>query len=231
MRRALAVGRDNNMLEPAHLMAALLDQQGGSTVPLLAQAGVNVPVAAPAHRRDPRAAAGGQRAGRQHQCLQRSDAPAQRHRQARAAARRCSSSPANCSCSRRSTTRARSAQALKAAGATKANLEAAIEKMRGGEKVQSENAEDQRQALEKYTIDLTARAEKSQARSGHRPRRGNPPRDPGAAAAHQEQSGADRRTRRRQDRDRRRSRAAHRQRRSARRPARHAACCRSTWAR
>src|SRR4029077_13284808 len=52
-------------------------------------------------------------------------------------------------------------QALKATGAHKANLEAAIEKMRGGEKVESENAEEQRQALEKYTIDLTERAEKS----------------------------------------------------------------------
>src|SRR3546814_12837783 len=31
--------------------------------------------------------------------------------------------------------------------------------MRGGEKVQDENAEEARQALEKYTIDLTARAE------------------------------------------------------------------------
>jgi ATP-dependent Clp protease ATP-binding subunit ClpB len=50
-------------------------------------------------------------------------------------------------------------RALKAAGATRPKLEAAIEAMRGGEKVQSENAEDQRQALEKYTIDLTARAE------------------------------------------------------------------------
>ncbi|KZC39800.1 ATP-dependent chaperone ClpB, partial [Rhodanobacter sp. FW510-R12] len=49
--------------------------------------------------------------------------------------------------------------ALKAAGATKAHLEAAIERLRGGEKVQSENAEEQRQALEKYCIDLTARAE------------------------------------------------------------------------
>jgi len=50
-------------------------------------------------------------------------------------------------------------QALKAAGANKAALEAAIGKMRGGEKVQAENAEDQRQALNKYTVDLTARAE------------------------------------------------------------------------
>ncbi|HET7655656.1 MAG TPA: ATP-dependent chaperone ClpB, partial [Luteimonas sp.] len=45
------------------------------------------------------------------------------------------------------------------AGANKQNLDAAIEKLRGGEKVQSEGAEDQRQALEKYTIDMTARAE------------------------------------------------------------------------
>jgi ATP-dependent Clp protease ATP-binding subunit ClpB len=50
-------------------------------------------------------------------------------------------------------------RALKAAGANKQKLEAAIDAMRGGEKVQSENAEEQRQALEKYTIDLTARAE------------------------------------------------------------------------
>ena len=41
----------------------------------------------------------------------------------------------------------------------KATIEAAIEKLRGGEKVQSENAEEQRQALEKYCIDLTERAE------------------------------------------------------------------------
>ena len=40
--QSLAVGRDHNMLEPVHVMAALLDQQGGSTVPLLTQAGVNV---------------------------------------------------------------------------------------------------------------------------------------------------------------------------------------------
>ena len=50
-------------------------------------------------------------------------------------------------------------QALKASGADKQKLRAAIDSLRGGEKVQSENAEDQRQALEKYTIDLTERAE------------------------------------------------------------------------
>jgi ATP-dependent Clp protease ATP-binding subunit ClpB len=47
---------------------------------------------------------------------------------------------------------------LKNAGATSKNLEAAIESLRGGERVESENAEEQRQALDKFTIDLTQRA-------------------------------------------------------------------------
>ncbi len=49
-------------------------------------------------------------------------------------------------------------QLLKNAGATSKNLEAAIESLRGGERVESENAEEQRQALDKFTIDLTQRA-------------------------------------------------------------------------
>ena len=56
-----------------------------------------------------------------------------------------------------------------------------------------------------------------QARPGDRPRRGDPPRHPGAVAPHQEQPGADRRARHRQDGDRRRPRAAHRRRRRPRR--------------
>ena len=40
--QSLAVGRDHNLIEPAHLLLALVDQKGGSTRPLLAQAGVNV---------------------------------------------------------------------------------------------------------------------------------------------------------------------------------------------
>src|SRR5690606_1526149 len=42
--QSLAVGRDHNLLEPVHVLTALLDQSGGSTMPLLAQAGVNVPL-------------------------------------------------------------------------------------------------------------------------------------------------------------------------------------------
>ena len=42
--QSLAVGRDHTIIEPVHLLVALLDQSGGSTKPLLAQAGVNVPL-------------------------------------------------------------------------------------------------------------------------------------------------------------------------------------------
>src|SRR5690554_2408068 len=41
--QSLAVGRDHQIIEPAHLLLALLNQQGGTVKPLLAQSGVNVP--------------------------------------------------------------------------------------------------------------------------------------------------------------------------------------------
>jgi ATP-dependent Clp protease ATP-binding subunit ClpB len=50
------------------------------------------------------------------------------------------------------------ARLFKEAGLVRGALEKAIEELRGGEKVTDPNAEDSRQALEKYTIDLTARA-------------------------------------------------------------------------
>ncbi len=48
---------------------------------------------------------------------------------------------------------------MRKSGATKGAIEKAIENVRGGQSVDDPNAEDQRQALEKYTIDLTERAE------------------------------------------------------------------------
>src|SRR5690606_32041560 len=48
---------------------------------------------------------------------------------------------------------------LRLIGVTKEGVEAAIEQMRAGQKVDDPNAEDTRQALTKYTVDLTARAE------------------------------------------------------------------------
>src|ERR1051325_9298475 len=40
--QSLALGRDHQFIEPVHLLAALLDQDGGTTRSLLAQTGVNV---------------------------------------------------------------------------------------------------------------------------------------------------------------------------------------------
>ncbi|MBU6200169.1 MAG: type VI secretion system ATPase TssH, partial [Xanthomonadaceae bacterium] len=158
--QSLAVGRDNNMLEPAHLMAALLDQQGGSTVPLLAQAGVNVPAlrtrVGQALDKLPKVA--GQEGNINvsndlTRLLNVTDKLAQQRGDAFIASELFVLAALD--------DKGEVGRALKESGANKANLEAAIRKMRGGENVQSENAEDQRQALEKYAIDLTARAEKS----------------------------------------------------------------------
>ena len=72
---------------------------------------------------------------------------------------------------------------------------------------------------------------RGQARSRHRPRRGDPPHHPGAVAAHQEQSRADRRAGRRQDRHRRRPGASASSRATCPRASRTRSCWRSTWAR
>jgi len=156
--QSLAVGRDNNMLEPAHVMAALLDQQGGSTAPLLAQAQVNVPALRQrvgeilARLPQVRGQEGNINVGNDlSRLLNLTDKLAQQRGDQFIASELFVLAALE--------DKGELGAALKAAGATKANLEAAIEKVRGGEKVQSENAEDQRQALEKYCIDLTARAE------------------------------------------------------------------------
>ena len=64
--------------------------------------------------------------------------------------------PASCSCWR--LRRSEPGQLFKDAGVIKGAVEKAIEEIRGGEKVNDPNAEGSRQALEKYTVDLTARA-------------------------------------------------------------------------
>ena len=113
--------------------------------------------------------------------------------------------------------RGRTAKLLSDQGVSRESLMAALQKMRGNQRVTSPTPEVTYQALERYGRDLTEARGPGQARSGHRPRRGDPPRHPGAVAAHQEQPGAHRRARRRQDRDRRGAGAAHRARRRARR--------------
>ena len=156
--QSLAVGRDHNFIEPAHLLLALLDQQGGGTRPLLGQAGVNVPVLrerlTEALERMPKVTgqAGQLSVGNDlARLLNVTDKLAQQRGDAFIASELFVLAALDDS--------GDAGKALKAAGADKARLEAAIAQVRGGESVKDENAEDARQALEKYTIDLTARAE------------------------------------------------------------------------
>ena len=157
--QSLAVGRDHNMLEPAHVMAALLNQQGGSTAPMLTQAQVNVPALQQRVNaileRLPKVSGqeGNINLGNDlNRLLNLTDKLAQQRGDQFIASELFVLAALD--------DKGELGAALKAAGATKPNLEAAIDKLRGGEKVQSENAEEQRQALEKYCIDLTERAEK-----------------------------------------------------------------------
>ena len=156
--QSLAVGRDHNLIGPAHLLLALLDQQGGGTRPLLAQAGVNVADLrlrlAEALDTLPKVSgqAGTVSVGNDlSRLLNVTDKLAQQRGDAFIASELFLLAALDDS--------GTTGKALKAAGANRSKLEAAIDKLRGGEKVTDENAEEARQALEKYTIDLTARAE------------------------------------------------------------------------
>ena len=156
--QSLAVGRDHNLIEPAHVLLALLDQQGGSTAPLLTRTGVNVPTLRQrlSATLDKLPKVSGQEgnvtAGNDlTRILNITDKLAQQRGDPFIASElfvlACLDD------------KGAAGQALKATGAGKAALEAAIEQLRGGEKVDDANAEENRQALEKYCIDLTARAE------------------------------------------------------------------------
>jgi len=156
--QSLAVGRDHNLIEPLHVLTALLDQAGGSTRPLLAQAGVNVPVLRErlVEALDKLPKVSGQEGSLSigndlTRLMNLTDKLAQQHGDQFIASEWFVLAAAD--------DKGALGMALRAAGADKKRLEAAIEKIRGGESVQTENAEEQRQALEKYTIDLTERAE------------------------------------------------------------------------
>ncbi len=155
--QSLAVGRDHNMLEPVHVLVALLDQKGGSTQPMLAQAGINV--AALRTRLGqildglPKVAGqeGNIGVGNDlNRLLNLTDKLAQKRGDQFIASELFVLAALE--------DKGEVGAALKATGGNAAALEAAIEAMRGGEKVDDANAEENRQALEKYCIDLTARA-------------------------------------------------------------------------
>jgi len=156
--QSIALGKDHNLIEPIHLLAALLDQQGGSSRPLLQKAGTRMPdltaaVDAAIQALPTVSGTGGDvhmspDLGR---ILNVTDKLAQQGGDAYI------SSELVLQAMLESKTAA--GKLLKAHGATPDALSAAIQDVRGGENVDNPEAEESRQALDKYTIDLTERAE------------------------------------------------------------------------
>ncbi len=156
--QSLALGRDHQFIEPVHLLMALLDQDGSSVRHLLTQAGAKTN-ALRSHLgvmldRLPQVQGTGgdvqlsNELGRQ---LNLTDKLAQKRKDQFISSEIYLLAVLESS--------GAMAKTLKEFGLNAQALEQAIDKLRGGERVQDSNAEEQRQALEKYTIDLTERAE------------------------------------------------------------------------
>jgi ATP-dependent Clp protease ATP-binding subunit ClpB len=155
--QSLAVGRDNQYIEPVHLMAALLDQQGGTARPLLEKAGAQVPklrsdLAAALDRIAKVEGSGGEvlLGNDLNKLLNVSDKLAQQRGDQFIS----SELFVLAACD----DRGELGRLLKTNGATRAGIETAINEVRGGAKVDDAGAEENRKALEKYSIDLTERA-------------------------------------------------------------------------
>ncbi|HDR1842545.1 TPA: ATP-dependent chaperone ClpB [Pasteurella multocida] len=155
--QSLAIGKDNQFIEPVHLLTALLNQQGGSTAPILTASGANLPflrneLNAELSKLPQVSGSGGdvQVSRSLVNLLNLCDKLAQQRQD------KFISSELFLLAALEDKTLG---DVLKKCGVKKENLQQAIEKVRGGQNVNDPNAEESRQALEKYTIDLTARAE------------------------------------------------------------------------
>ncbi|WP_295458971.1 ATP-dependent chaperone ClpB [uncultured Thiodictyon sp.] len=157
--QSLAVGRDHQFIEPIHLMTALLDQEGGTVRHLLVQADVNANRlrSALGEALDRLATVQGGAAGDVHvgndlnRLLNHTDKLAQQRGDQYISSELFVLAALE--------DKGVLGTALREAGASKGAIEKAITAVRGGQAVNDPNAEEQRQALEKYTIDLTERAE------------------------------------------------------------------------
>ena len=156
--QSLALGRDHQFIEPLHLMMALLKQSGNSVIPLLKSAGIDVNSLkqqvdkaldglAKVH------GVGGevQLSSTTGNLLNLCDKYAQKLKDAYI------SSDVFLLAALEDT--GTLGQIFKSLGATEARIKDAIKRIRGGQKVNDPNAEDVRQALDKFTVNLTERAE------------------------------------------------------------------------
>ena len=156
--QSLAVGRDQQLIEPAHLLLALLEQQGGTVRPLVLKAGGNLNKLRSdlqglvEHLPTVQGAPGDVHVSNDLQRLLNVTDKLAQQRQDQFIASELFVLAAF-------EDKGTLTRVLKDAGLTKAAVEKAIADVRGGDKVNDANAEEQRGALQKYTVDLTARAE------------------------------------------------------------------------
>ena len=156
--QSLAIGKNNQFIEPVHLLSALLNQQDGSVAPILTASGVNVAALRNELNNElaklPQVSGNGGDVQLSRQLLnllnlcdklaqQRQDKFISSELFLLAALEE----------------KGAVSEILKKCGAKKDQILQAIDHIRGGQNVNDQNAEESRQALEKYTIDLTARAE------------------------------------------------------------------------
>ena len=158
--QSLATGRDHQLIEPAHVMVALLDQEGGASRHLLTRAGVQVNRLRSqlGERLDslPRVSGAGGEINFSNdlvKLLNVTDKIAQQRGDQYIASELFILAALD--------GKGALADILKQAGANREAIEKAIDELRGGEQVLDQNAEENRQALDKYTIDMTERAEQS----------------------------------------------------------------------
>jgi ATP-dependent Clp protease ATP-binding subunit ClpB len=156
--QSLALGRDHQFIEPIHLMMALLNQNGNSVIPLLKSAGVDVHTLRNKIEQGLTSLAQVEGAGGD---VQLSSASGKllnlcdKHAQKMSDKYISSEMFLLAALEDKSTL----GTILKELGANEQRIKAAIEHVRGGQKVDDPNAEDVRQALNKYTVDLTELAE------------------------------------------------------------------------
>lgn len=156
--QSLAVGKDHQFIEPVHVLAAMFQQDGGSVRPLLARVGVNDRALsdllnkALAEQHQVQGQAGEVHLSQQTlRIINVADKLAQQ--------RGDSFVSSDLFLLALVGDKDKAGVLLREAGATKVALAKAIEDVRGGASVDDANAEDAMQALSKYTIDMTERAE------------------------------------------------------------------------
>lgn len=156
--QSLALGKDNQFIEPVHLMTALLNQQDNSVVHILTASGVNVGLLRNELNMElsrlPQVSGNGgdvQLSRATLNLLNLCDKFAQQRQDKFISSELFLLAALE--------DKGALYEILQKCGIKKASLQQAIEQLRGGQNVNDQNAEENRQALEKYTIDLTARAE------------------------------------------------------------------------